>query len=360
MIRKFLLPFLAVIGICLAIYTVKASQKDLPPAAPVAPPPTSAFGSQIAGAGIIEAQSENIGVGADVPGTVVDIAVRIGDKVARGQKLFDIDTRDLDAQMVSKQAAVDAARARLEKLKLEPRPEEVPPAEAKVVEAEASLADKQAQLKRFNDVMAKNAGALSQDEYSRASFAVDVAKAELSGAQANLSLIKSGTWTPDLNITQADLAAAEADVKGLQIQLARRSVLSPIDGTVLQVKVHPGEYATAGYLAQPLMVLGDTQTMNVRVDIDENDAWRLRPGAKAVASLRGNSGLKTDLSFVRVEPYVIPKKSLTGDSTERVDTRVLQVVYRIDGAAFPLYIGQQMDVFIDAEPATSPTPTTQK
>jgi hypothetical protein len=45
---------------------------------------------------------------------------------------------------------------------------------------------------------------------------------------------------------------------------------------------------------------------------------------------------------------VIPKKSLTGDSTERVDTRVLQVIYRVEDDALPLYVGQQMDVFIQA------------
>jgi hypothetical protein len=54
------------------------------------------------------------------------------------------------------------------------------------------------------------------------------------------------------------------------------------------------------------------------------------------------------LQFVRFEPYVVPKKSLTGDSTERVDTRVLQVLYSFNRDTLPLYVGQQMDVFIAA------------
>ena len=53
------------------------------------------------------------------------------------------------------------------------------------------------------------------------------------------------------------------------------------------------------------------------------------------------------LEFERVEPYVIPKKSLTGDNTERVDTRVLQVIYSLDVTDRPVYVGQQLDVFID-------------
>jgi multidrug resistance efflux pump len=118
---------------------------------------------------------------------------------------------------------------------------------------------------------------------------------------------------------------------------------------VLQVNVHPGEFVGAPP-GQALVVLGNVHTLHVRVDIDEHDVPRFRPGAAARASVRGNAAHEYALRFVRVEPYVIPKKSLTGDNTERVDTRVLQVIYAVDGASEerPLYVGQQMDVFIDA------------
>jgi hypothetical protein len=71
------------------------------------------------------------------------------------------------------------------------------------------------------------------------------------------------------------------------------------------------------------------------------------PSTVAIGYLRGNKNIKTPLTFVRFEPYVVPKKSLTGDSTERVDTRVLQVIFRFERGDLPFYIGQQMDVFID-------------
>jgi HlyD family secretion protein len=66
--------------------------------------------------------------------------------------------------------------------------------------------------------------------------------------------------------------------------------------------------------------------------------------------LRGDPSQGFDLECVRVEPYVIPKKSLTGDNTERVDTRVLQVIYAVKGAKQSLFVGQQVDVFIDEAP----------
>jgi hypothetical protein len=121
-----------------------------------------------------------------------------------------------------------------------------------------------------------------------------------------------------------------------------------VDGEVLQVKVHPGEFAPAGVTSTPLILLGKLKPLHIRVDVDEHEAIRVRPEAKASASVRGNANLKTPLTFVRFEPFVIPKKSLTGDSTERVDTRVLQVIYRVEDESLPLFVGQQMDVFIDA------------
>ena len=59
--------------------------------------------------------------------------------------------------------------------------------------------------------------------------------------------------------------------------------------------------------------------------------------------------MKIPVTFDRVEPYVVPKKSLTGDNTERVDTRVLQVIYRVDDNQPVLYVGMQVDVFLESD-----------
>ena len=98
---------------------------------------------------------------------------------------------------------------------------------------------------------------------------------------------------------------------------------APVDGQVMQLKVHLGEFAPTGVLAQPLILFGGIEPMNVRVNVDENDAWRVRATADAIGFLRGNNQIRTPLRFVRFEPYVVPKVSLTGDSTERVDTQSL-------------------------------------
>jgi multidrug resistance efflux pump len=129
-----------------------------------------------------------------------------------------------------------------------------------------------------------------------------------------------------------------------------------VDGEVLQVNVHPGEFVGTPH-NRALIVLGNVQKLHVRVDIDEHDIPRFVPGAPAQAVLKGDTSIKFPLKFVRVEPYVIPKRSLTGQNTERVDTRVLQAIYALEPTDMPLYVGQQVEVYIDrAAKNGSPNP----
>ena len=100
---------------------------------------------------------------------------------------------------------------------------------------------------------------------------------------------------------------------------------------------------------QTLLVIGDLQQMRVRVMIDEQDLPRFRAGRSGQGFARGNADVPLALEFVRVEPYVQPKRSLTGDSTERVDTRVLEVLYALPPKTAGVYVGQQLDVFLETD-----------
>lgn len=146
---------------------------------------------------------------------------------------------------------------------------------------------------------------------------------------------------------EARLASARAEAQSMRVNLDLLTVYSPIDGEILQVNIRPGEFAPSGVTAQPLILLGNLDRLHVRVDIDENDSWRFRQNAQAMAFVRGNPELMTNLTFEYVEKYVIPKRSLTGESSERVDTRVMQVIYSFDRGSLSVYPGQLMDVFID-------------
>lgn len=297
MFRKYIIPLVALAGVAFAIFTVVWGDKPAPTAPPVSDAAQSPFLTSVAGSGLVEASTENISPGTHVAGIVAKIFVQIGSDVKAGDPLFTIDDRATRADIDTRRAAVQLA--------------------------EAQLAEAKYDLALVEPLAAK--GIATNDDLMKKRFAAQK--------------------------TEAQLVQAHAELKSSETELERLTVRAPVDGQVLQLKVHLGEFASVAATTvgqTPLILLGSVAPLSVRVDVDENDAWRVRAGAPAIGYLRGNKDIKTPLKFVRFEPYVVPKKSLTADSTERVDTRVLQVVFSFQRDDLPIFVGQQMDVFIDA------------
>jgi multidrug resistance efflux pump len=275
---------------------------------------------------------------------------RVGTHVKAGQPLFRVDDRHLKAQLKAAQAQLASAEARLVRLEQQPRPEELPPSLAKVKTAAANTA----RLRDLSDRAGRlyRTSAIAQEEHVIRQQEYEAAAQAQAQAQAEYDLLKAGAWKPDLDIARTAVEEARAAVEQVQTEIDRATVTAPVDSVVLQVNVRPGERVRDGD-TKALMVLGDLSTYHVRVDIDERDIARFRVGMPARAYPRGETAHEMALRFVRVEPYVVPKKSLTGDNTERVDTRVLQVLYAVARADHPVYVGQQLDVFMDAAPTAA-------
>ena len=308
-LSQWIVPALAVAGLTAMIMTVAAGDKSYPVAAPLAQPAQSPFADTVSGAGLVEASTQNIAVAAPLSGVISRVHVQVGQRVEAGAPLFTLDERPLAAEIASREAAVRVA-------------------EARVTETEAMAAEADDQLAKIRGLA--DPRAVSQEEIVRREMLARAAGSRL-------------------KLAQATLAQTRAQLKQVQVDFDRITVRAPVTGDVLQVNARPGEFVSPGE-GQPPVVVGETRRLHVRVDIDEADAWRFKPGAKAVAYLRGNASVAVPATFVRVEPYVTPKKSLTGGSAERVDTRVLQVLFAFDRGESPIYVGQQMDVFVEALP----------
>jgi biotin carboxyl carrier protein len=344
--KHWILPLLAIVGLCFSISFVLRARQPHEKTMPPAPPPQALKSNTVGAVGLVEPASENIDLGCAVSGVITSVDAKAGDTVKKGQVLFEIDQRDSRAQLAARQADLDLARVQLRKLEQEPRPEELPSAEAKVQEAKSALQDAETQKTLIESVSDRRA--VKQEDLLRRRIAYASAEARLKQAQADLALLKSGAWEPDKAIARVQIQQAEANLRAVEVEIERRVVRAPMDGTILQSKVHPGQYASCSPGSDALMIFGGGDGWNVRTDIDESEAWRVKPGNTAFASARGNSAARYPLEFSRFEPYIVPKKSLTGDSTERVDTRVLQAIFRFKGARPAVYIGEQMDVFIEA------------
>jgi HlyD family secretion protein len=262
---------------------------------PAIPPARSPFAAAVAGLGVVEPNSELITIGTHLSGVVTTVHVRVGKKVRKGDALFTIDERDTRARLELELARLESARV--------------------------TEADMARQYGLYDAVADRRA--ISQDELDRRRFALESAAKAVREAQARIHVLRT--------------------------ELERHTVRAPNDGTVLRVNVRAGEFAGAGTTGDALMVLGNVEPLYVRVEIDETDIGRYRPAAPAFASVRGDAGIRTPLEFVRAEPLLRPKRTLTGDGNERVDTRVLQVIYAIPDDAFHAAVGQEVDVFIDAE-----------
>lgn len=344
MLVRYVIPIFAALMLSFAVYRVSGQTTKPPEVKPPIAPARTPFGYTVAGAGIVEPQTENISVGSPLPGVVSKVHVSVGRKVAAGTVLFELDDQALRAELETRSATVAERRAQLEKLKSMPRPEEVPIAEARLAEAQAMNAE---QIDLFNRGQTlRDRKVITEEEFITRKHALGSMAAQLQRAEADLKLLKSGAWKPDLLVAEAALAAAQAQAHAIEVEIERLKVKALVEGTVLQVNVRPGEFVGAPP-GQALVVLGDVDRLHIRVDLDEYDIPRFRPELSAVASLRGHAEIRFPIEFYRIDPYVIPKRSLTGDNTERVDTRVLQVLYRMQRELpIRLYVGQQVDVFL--------------
>lgn len=307
---RLILPAVGIVAALWATFSVARTMPDRQSTSPPVAPPTSVFPNRVAAVGLVEASTENISIGTPLSGVVSRVFVSAGQSVRRGDPLFELDTRHLRADVEVRRRAVDVARARSSV-------------------AAAHLDETRRQLAFVEQIADKRA--VSAEEVSRRRSAVETAAAALGQAQSEVS-------------------AAEAQLKAVETEVERSTVRAPLTSEVLQVRLRVGEFASAAPAATPLILLGRLEPLHVRVDVDEHEGWRVREGARAVGQVRGNVELETPLTFVRFEPFVVPKRSLSGDSTERVDTRVRQVIYRVEPGDLPLFVGQQIDVFIDAPP----------
>ncbi len=350
-VRYLLLPALAITGLALAAITIRKQNQPIPsPPVPIAPN-ASPYVGRIAGVGSVEPSSEIIKVGAPAAGLVESVAVREGQQVKPGDTLLVLDRREIAAKLTAAEADLRVAQARLANLDSRPRAEDVAKADARLASRMAALNDAKGRLARLMDV-GENA-VVTANERPTLEFQVALLSASVAEAQADLDQVKRGTYPEDReeSVAAMNLSAAKRDEA--KTALDRLTVRSPIAGTVLSVNVRTGEYASAGPQAPTLIALGSLDPLHVRVDIDELDAWRFVPEAKAVAMLRGSVKREFPVHFVRVVPQVVPKRTVTGEMGERLDTRVMQVIYAFDspadGKPLGLLPGQVLDVFIERE-----------
>lgn len=345
LLNKAIIPTLAVGALAYAVYATGVMRPRVVSEPPLSTPPERAFSHAVAAVGLVEPASELVAIAPRVPGWIKAVHVAAGQAVKAGDPLFTLDDTDLRAELALREHAVHVAEAQLARLKAMPRPEDIPIARAAVEKAKADRQDALDKLERIEALADRKAASEEDRTQRRQAFARD--DAEVTIRQTELDKLLAGAWKEDIAVAESQVSMARSAVALTQADIDRLTTRSPIDAIVLRLTARAGQYASAGVLEEPLATLGSDGPLHIRADVNEQDVARVTADAKAVAMVRGDASSKIPLQFVRVEPLVTPKRALSGFAQERVDTRVMQIIFKMEPTSNPILVGQQVDIYIE-------------
>ena len=352
----FTLSILGILAGLVAAYIFGIERKAQPP---VFTPVSSPYATAIYANGIIESDQQggsNINIYPEVSGAITQVLAREGQKVVAGTVLLTIDDSVQKATTEQLRLQSEAAKELLKELKAQPRKETLAIAKAQVELAESNLkvaGDQYDKRRASFDIDPKS---ISKDVLDTAKDAVNQATASLDVARKQFELTKVGAWSYDILNQEKQYEALKQAYKAANALLLKYSVKAQVDGVVLAVNASPGSYVSSlgAYDAYtqgvtPLVVMGAPQDyLAVRCYIDEILVSKLPTPEhiRAQLSVRGTD-TKVPLEFVRVQPYVSPKIELSNQRQEKVDLRVLPVIFRFQTKdVAKVYPGQLVDVFI--------------
>lgn len=360
--RNKLLFLLAVAGVLIGLISAYFYGKEQKPLPPVFNPAANPYAKGIYATGIVESHQtsgENINIYPEVAGIIKDIYVAEGERVARETPLLWLDDTVQRATVAQQRAEAEAALAMLEELKAQPRKENLEVARAQVDYSRASLVSVESQLNKVAKSYELNPNSVSKESLDNAINAVKVAKAGLEVAQKQYELTRAGAWSYDIRNQERQYQALVKAHESGQALLAKYVIKAPADGIVLAIKTAIGSYAssqgTYGTYTEgldPVVVMGGSpDRLQVRCYIDEILVPRMPRTSATTAKMfiRGTT-VSVPLKFLRVQPYITPKIELSNQRTERVDVRVLPVIFTFDKPRdMNIYPGQLVDVYLEEE-----------
>jgi HlyD family secretion protein len=347
------------VGVLAALTSAYVYARPKHPLPPAFNPAANPYAKGVYANGIIESDQsngENINLYPEIPGTVVQILVSEGQHVTKGTPLFVLDDSVQRALVEQQRSQLEAARALLDELKAQPRRETLEVARAQMEMAAASLKtaeDALVKQKRSYDLDPKS---VSKDVLDNAVNAEKVARANVDVVTRQYQLTKAGAWVYDVRNQSQQVEAMSMAVASSTALLGKYTVKAPSDGVVLSILTSTGSYLssqgaydtyTQSYA--PAMVMGSSAArLHVRCYVDEILIQRL-PSADQIQAkmlIRGTD-VSVPLEFVRVQPYVSPKIQLSNERTERVDLRVLPIIFRFTPpTGVALYPGEMVDVYV--------------
>ncbi|WP_299596171.1 HlyD family secretion protein [uncultured Microbulbifer sp.] len=276
---------------------------------------------------------------------IVEIRVREGERVEKGQLLMALDPEQTLAQLRAAEAAVTRQAAALEELQVGPRIEEIERAKADVAAAVAVEADRTAEYRRLRALGAKNYASRSDIDAARA--AAESASAQVRASREQLLELQRGSRSEDVAQGQALLAQAESEAAAQRVLLEKLTLRAPQTGLIDSIPFKLGDQAPVG-ASLVVMLTGDTPY--ARVYVPQPLRLNVQLGVLARVHLTGDEkGAEhgTDetragwareyigrVRMVRNVPSFTPYYALTGEDVTRL-SYIAEIQMGADAAQLP-------------------------
>ncbi len=201
------------------------------------------------------------------------------------------------------------------------------------------------------EIGGRRARAIAREELDRDQAEYEFAEAKYREALEHHAFVDDEAREEDRALGQAELELARARLEEARSLYAKTVIRAPIDGVVLRRHHRAGESVSAySSVPDPILTVGDTRTLRVRLEIDESEITRVHVGQPAYVTALAFGERRFRGRVWRVGLELGRKRVHTDDPVERADTKILETLVELDGPA-ELPVGLRVDGYLIADAA---------
>jgi len=317
------------------------------PAAAATPTPAEEPEWIASAPGRVEPKGGEVKIGAAMNGRITEVLAEEGQKVARGDILFQLEDEGTSGRFQS--AKVEAARAKKDRDDAGGGDSDYRVTEDDVANAELSLWNARDALDRAAGKRRSGEGNQPDLDDARKSY---VAAQELLSAKRNALVDLQGRKKrPNPNRQESALAQARSEQAIAAALVEKTHIRAPLDGVVLRVDAKSGE-VVAPSPDQVLAIVGDTSSLRVKAEVDERDVGRVKVGQQATVRADAFQGQDFTGHVSIVAPGLTAPELGARGAARRTDIDVLEIYVDLDPNS-PLVPGLRVDVFFKAPAGTA-------
>ena len=253
-----------------------------------------------------------IQVASKVSGKVAWIGVDEGGAVTKGQELVRLEDTEYRAQLAQAKGNLENLEARLLELQHGSRPQEITQAEANLAQAQADLTNSQLVFER-NSALFSN-GIISKADFDTAQYNYRNLQARVNSLKQAYQLVEKGPREEEIDAMKGQVEQAKGLLAYDEDQESNTVIRSPIDGRVLERAVERGEYVTNGFVGDKgakgyVVTLADLNDLQVELDISQNDFSKLHMGSKAIVTTDAFPDRKYEGHLAEISPVANRQKA---------------------------------------------------